>query len=166
LTTADRFWSKVEKTEGFWFWRAALDQHGYGRFTRSTRDVVKAHRFSYESAIGPIPDGKIVCHKCDRPACVRPGHRFIGTMKDNTRDMMTKGRHRYETHPGETNNTAKLTEADVLEIRRLAEHTQLKALASQFGVTVHAIKDVVYGKSWKHLTHGIPVPRIRSGGAA
>lgn len=42
--------------------------------------------------VGPIPKGMFVLHKCDVRACVKPDHLFIGTKKDNTRDMMSKGR--------------------------------------------------------------------------
>ena len=38
------------------------------------------------------PKGAVVCHRCDTPMCVRPDHLFPGTMRDNARDCILKGR--------------------------------------------------------------------------
>jgi hypothetical protein len=44
---------------------------------------------------GPVPSGMLILHKCDVRGCVNPDHLFLGTAKDNTRDMMTKGRENF-----------------------------------------------------------------------
>lgn len=68
-----RFFQKVQKTEGCWLWTAALS-HGYGRFMRDDRTAAGAHRWSYEYHVGPIPDGLVLDHLCRTPACVNPAH--------------------------------------------------------------------------------------------
>jgi hypothetical protein len=59
---------------------------------RNTKILV--HRLAYEQVYGPIAPGLNVCHRCDRPTCCNPEHLFLGTQKDNLRDMFAKGRAR------------------------------------------------------------------------
>lgn len=89
----DRFWARVDKSGECWVWTGAALPAGYGRWKGAHR-LVYAHRFSWELANGPIPDGMLVCHRCDNPPCVRPDHLFLGTPTDNIRDMNAKGRGR------------------------------------------------------------------------
>ena len=70
----ERFWEKVEKTETCWLWTAAKYPGGYGVFGIHPKVMKAAHRFSWELANGPIPEGLWVLHKCDVRHCVRPDH--------------------------------------------------------------------------------------------
>lgn len=95
----ERFMRFVEPVteSGCWLWTGGTHQRGYGLFkvgsrTDGTVNTVRAHRFSYEQHIGQIPEGMIVCHKCDVPGCVNPTHLFLGTHTDNNRDRERKGR--------------------------------------------------------------------------
>ena len=91
-----RFWKYVDKSTNLpcWTWFGASSPNGYGRFRPGPRNVpmIGPHRFSFELHHGPIPDGHVVMHKCDNPACVNPEHLTSGTNKDNTIDAMRKGR--------------------------------------------------------------------------
>lgn len=97
----ERFWAKVQKGEPdqCWLWINSTNGAGYGMITRKRPDGTHgrslAHRLSYEIHCGPIPDNALICHKCDNPSCVNPAHLFIGSYRDNTHDMMRKGRHNY-----------------------------------------------------------------------
>lgn len=94
----NRFWSRVEKTPTCWLWLGSRDQRGYGTMRFQGRNQ-RAHRIAYQLAVGPIPEGLLACHHCDNPSCVRPDHIFIGTMADNIRDCVNKGRHGSVTKP-------------------------------------------------------------------
>jgi len=83
----DRFWAKVEKTEGCWIWTGATDDDGYGLFWGIRQRGEKGCRFShivaYELTVGPVPDGLELDHLCRHRACVRPDHLEAVTHKTN-----------------------------------------------------------------------------------
>ncbi len=73
LSTIDRFWSKVNKTESCWLWTASKSDNGYGKFDIDGRRLM-AHRVAYMFEVGPIPDGFQIDHLCRVRDCVRPDH--------------------------------------------------------------------------------------------
>lgn len=90
----ERFWAKVDQSGGryaCWPWTGSKKEKGYGQ-SYFMGTVMRSHRIAYELAIGPVPDGLMLCHFCDNPACCNPWHLAPGTAKDNTRDMIHKGR--------------------------------------------------------------------------
>jgi hypothetical protein len=86
----DRFWSKVNKSNNCWNWEGTLDRDGYGHFGINYK-IFKAHRFSSLLA-GNDPQGYVVCHTCDNPACVNPNHLVLASQEYNMKDMAKKGR--------------------------------------------------------------------------
>ena len=90
-TVLDRFNEKVDKTDSCWLWTAAKTK-GYGNFSINGKQGY-AHRFSYQHFIGELIKGLVVMHTCDVPWCVNPSHLVQGTYKENTVDMVIKGRH-------------------------------------------------------------------------
>lgn len=110
-------------------------------------------------ANGPIEGGLWVLHRCDNPPCVRPEHLFLGTAKDNTQDMIRKGRAGRAAPRGERVASAKLTDAQVIEIReRFAGGELRNALAAEFGLDPGSVGNILAGRTWRHVGGPIREP--------
>lgn len=108
---------------------------------------ISAHRFSFQLENGPIPEGLEVCHSCDNPPCVNPNHLFLGNQSINMLDMVKKGRNKHKK--GEKHPRAKLTEKQVLDIRKDARGA-IK-LSRIYDVGISTITQVKKRLTWKHL---------------
>lgn len=79
-----------------WEWKGGRTPKGYGHFFTSKYSSLKgeaiAHRVMFILENGEIPKGLFVLHKCDNPPCVNPNHLYLGTVNDNSRDMVERGR--------------------------------------------------------------------------
>ncbi|AMG90823.1 HNH endonuclease [Bordetella bronchiseptica] len=148
MTALERFLSKVERAEGCWQWKGAKKATGYGNFYLD-RKYIGAHCASFRLLVGDIPAGMYVCHTCDTPSCVNPEHLFLGTPAENQADMARKGRAVGMRQGGEHHPMAKLTIAQVNEIRaRRAAGEKLKDLARSFGVSESNVSVVANCRSW------------------
>jgi hypothetical protein len=113
------------------------------------------HRLVLEAFVGPRPMGMQCRHYPDPDGeNNRIENLSWGTAQDNSDDKRECGRFVF----GEAAGKAKLTEAQVLEIRRLAASGMNNcALGRQFNVHHTTASNIVLGKAWKHLTNGISV---------
>ncbi len=135
----ERFWSKVEKGECCWEWVGNRNNWGYGRI-RIKGKFSQAHRVSWEIHNGPIPEGLLCLHKCNNRPCIRPDHLYVGTQKDNMRDMSKAGNH----------NLSKLTWAIVEEVRQLNTQGVSKSkLAEVCRVSRTQMDNIIHNKQWK-----------------
>lgn len=149
---------------GCWLWLGGVDRKGYGFIGSGGNNSrrLSAHRVSYELKFGDIND-LCVCHRCDVPACVNPDHLFLGTKGDNNRDMWSKGRGKgnnelFRLRPseclprGERHHMSKLSEADVLALRRRrAKGESVAALARKLNVSKSVAHAAATGKTWRHV---------------
>lgn len=137
-----------------WEWQGYRNKKGYGRIASggSSGRMLAAHRVAWAAHNAePVPPGLCVCHHCDNPACVNPAHLFLGTSPENTADMIAKGR--AIKAKGEAHGSSRLTEAQVLEARRLhsAGGMTKQSLSDRYGVSRSAIYYAVTRKTWRHL---------------
>lgn len=77
-------------------WTGSKTKDGYGVIQIGRNKQYRVHRIAYENAFGKFPARFLVCHTCDKPLCVNPKHLFLGTPRDNTKDMIHKGRAHFQ----------------------------------------------------------------------
>jgi len=144
ITLEERFWAKVSKTETCWLWIGAKKGRGYGHIWFKGH-MVAAHKIAWIIAYRQVPEGMCVLHSCDTPHCVNPDHLFLGANHDNTLDMLAK--HRQSC--GEARYNAKLTETDVLEIRKSPLCNA--RLAERYSVSFQQISKIRKRLEWVHI---------------
>lgn len=111
------------------------------------------HRLVLEAFVGPCPDGMECCHDPDyNPSNNRLENLRWDTRKANMEDAKRHGRREGCNLPGEQNGHAKLTEQQVIEIRRLASlGVKPKVIGEQFVVKRGVVYGIIGRRTWKHL---------------
>lgn len=153
-TTYERFIEKIKIVDECWEWISSSDgRYGFFKFENLN---YRSHRMSWMLHFGEIPQGMLICHKCDNMICVNPDHLFLGTQKDNVRDCIKKSRMNRPT--GEKNNLSRFKESDIHEIRNLyLEGISSHEIAEKYSTSPSEICDILRCKIWKHLGL-IPIP--------
>jgi hypothetical protein len=159
--TEARFLDKVAPPDenGCHLWTACTMPNGYGQFWYVGR-MVRAHR--YAAGMLDWPSEIQTRHLCNVRACVNPEHLTFGSHADNMRDMVEADRQARQK--GTDHGMSKLTEEEVLEIRRRYADggvTQ-RSLAAEYGVHRGTISRVVHREIWAHLDDDFTGPRCIS----
>jgi hypothetical protein len=124
----------VDEETGCWIWQRYVDEHGYGRAPK--KGIMRpAHRVLYERFVAPVPAHLHLDHLCRNTLCVNPEHMEPVTPAENVRRGLC----------------AKLTPADVREIRAAPASVMNTELAKRYGVDPSAISRARRGLQWRHL---------------
>ena len=120
---------------GYWF--VALSRDG-----KLTTYVI--HRLVAEAFIGPRPAGMDTCHGANGKDDNTLANLTYGTHSQNMRDCLRDGTHQH----GERGSNAKLTSAQVAEIRSLKGKRLQREIATAFGISRSCVSLIWSGKTW------------------
>ena len=100
--------------------------------------------------VGPRPKGMEGCHNNGIPADNRLSNLRWDTKKGNMADMVLHGTH----NRGERHVAAKLSESDVIEIKKLLREGVMtqKEIGEIYGLCRGTVSSIHRGRKWKHVT--------------
>lgn len=149
----ERFWRFVDKKsdDECWNWTGQKIKE-YGRISLGSKSKGSdgAHRISWKIHNNQdVPKGMFVMHSCDNPSCVNPKHLSIGTPKDNSDDMIAKGRKKIVIPLGE-NNGKSIINAEIVRFIRGSDLSHAE-LARQLNISNGCVRSVRSKRTWKHI---------------
>lgn len=151
-----RFLSCFSRCAGCWVWTGYSNSRrgGYGLISIKGRRYY-SHRVSYFYFNQKDPGQSLVCHTCDNPKCVNPSHLFLGSHKENMRDMIQKGRKVYgfPNLKGEKHGGSKLKEGDIKTIRALVSQKKAnqRNISKLYGISPATVCLIINNKIWRHV---------------
>lgn len=125
----------IDPDTGCWNWIGDKDALGYGRLReRGSKRRLLAHRVSWESVNGRVPEGLELDHLCRNPPCVNPDHLEAVTHLVNMRRAL-----------------AKITLEQAREVKRLRREESLTypQIAAVMGIPLSTVSNVICGVAWK-----------------
>jgi hypothetical protein len=121
----------------------------FGNLLLKKQRIEKVHRLVLITFVGPCPPGHEGCHKDGVPAHCSLENLEWGTKSKNALD---KFKHGYAAPHGIRNGRRKLSNNEVLEIRKLYVQGFLqKEISALFNIGVPNISHIVNRKTWTHI---------------
>tara|TARA_B100000902_G_C26778107_1_gene653711 strand:- start:137 stop:637 length:501 start_codon:yes stop_codon:yes gene_type:complete len=146
-----RFYSHIDKRgeDECWPWLAMTSEKGYGVFS-CKRKIYRNSRFM-KLIMGEDIKNKVVKNTCGDITCCNPKHNDLITHAEVMQRMRESG----NSCVGSKNRASKLTETDIRAIRSRYKRNSLTdgfaPIGNDYGVTAGCIRDIVIGKTWKHV---------------
>lgn len=122
-------------------WEGAINSAGYP-VTWFNNKIEYKHRL-----VAGAGKGDTVMHICDVKSCINPLHLKIGTPKQNSEDMVKKGRQAV----GEKAGNSWLTESQVKDILSYKGEMSSRKTATLFGCSKTNILDIWNKRIWRHI---------------
>ena len=117
-------------------------------YVNGRRRAFKVHHLVLLAFVGPRPEGMECRHLDGNKTNNRPENLCWGTRTENTADKRRHG----TMARGERNGMAKLTEVNVIEIRKLlAQGMPQQKIANHFGVDRKTIWELMMRICWAHV---------------
>lgn len=132
-------------------WTGTTNNKGYGKaWYPKTKKLILLHRLVWSKFNNQeLCIKSVILHACDTPSCIGFHHLSQGSKKENSQEAVRKGRMVFK---GVLNNRTKLSENDVLEIRRLFKiGVMQKDLAVRFNLKPNSVSYIILRKNWKHI---------------
>lgn len=124
-----------------------LNKDGYPTYTVHKKKWLM-NRFIYTEMFGEIPKGLIIRHKCDNPSCINPEHLETGTIADNNRDSVERGRNaKGSKHPNSILNEDLVKEIKLL----ILDGKSNKELSERYKIDHRIISNIRHERRWKHV---------------
>lgn len=145
------FWSRVDSSGGpdaCWPWIGPRYRSGYGHWRAGHKNYLP-HRVAFFLEYGhwPTPCGM---HQCDFRPCCNPAHIVEGTHRQNSQDMVAKGR--WNGDCGESHYASKVTAEDVRAIRqRCASGETIRSVAAAYGINGSTVSLIKLRQTWKRV---------------
>lgn len=135
---------------GCWIWRRYINTDGYGEAAYAGKNWL-AHRLSHQTYNAPLTKGKMICHRCDVPACINPKHLYEGTAVDNNRDREARGRGGAAKGQLTQAHNNGLTKEAIQAIFDAPDHATNASLAEQYGTNRQTVSEIRRGLRYYHL---------------
>lgn len=139
------------KGSGCLIWPFRKTENGYGLLWQSGRHKIVS-RIVCEEVHGPPPTPEHeAAHSCGKghEACVAPDHVTWKTHTENVADTLVHG----TRNRGERHGMAKLTEADIHEIRSMRGQFSRHEIAAKFGVADATVLNIDAERTWSWLPY-------------
>lgn len=140
-----------------WIWAGPIFSDGYGNAGSGYPDQ-RAHRSSFILFNGKIPKGSMILHVCDIPLCINPQHLYLGDAKQNAKDALERGLHPKgpnpkKSNPGGKNGRAKLSEKQVISIRKeyIFNENGAQKLARKYKISKRQVLNILKRETWKNI---------------